>query len=84
MTVTVKNRKWDVDVNGVACVITPGMPAQVVTPVNSDQLDREIARQTAIKARLTARRDETQAELDEVTAMVDDLTALRVTVTAEP
>lgn len=84
MSVTIKNRKWDVDGGGVACIITPGMPAQVETQVPSIQMDKEISRQTERKDRLTARRDAVQAELDTVTTIVTDLTALRATVTAEP
>lgn len=84
MAVTIKNRQWDVDGGGVACIITPGIPVAITTQVPSGQMDRAIARQTDIKARITAQRDEIQAELDTVTAIVDDLTTLRATVTAEP
>jgi len=84
MPVTIRNRKWAVDGDGCACLITPGMPAQVETAVPSARMDSEIDRQTARRDRLTAQRDAMQAELDEVTTIVDDLTALRATVTAEP
>jgi len=84
MPVTIRNRQWAVDGGGVACIITPGMPAQVETQVPSVQMDREITRQTDRKDRLTAQAAEIQAELDTVTTIVDDLTALRATVTAEP
>lgn len=84
MPVTIRNRKWAVDGDGCACVITPGMPTQVETQVESSRMDKEITRQTERRDRLTAQRDEIQTELDEVTTIVTDLTALRATVTAEP
>jgi hypothetical protein len=77
------NRAWDV-AGGVARIITPGMPAQVVTPVSSVQLDKDIERHTRRRDQMTAELAAKQAELDAVAAIVTDLTALRVTVTAEP
>ena len=72
------------DGGGVACLIVPGMPAEVVEQVPSARMDKEITRQTDRKDRLTEQRDAVQAELDESTTIVADLTALRATVTAEP
>jgi hypothetical protein len=82
--VTIKNRKWDVDGDGIACITVPGMPSEVTTLVNSKRLDGEISNQTKTKDRLTARIAGLQAELDTVTTVVTGLTTLRATVTAEP
>jgi hypothetical protein len=84
MPVTIKRRVWDVDENGVACIIVPGIPAQVVTLVPSTQMDREITRQTERKDRLATQLISAQADFDTCEAIVTDLTALRATVTAEP
>ncbi len=84
MAVDYKGKRWDVDGGGVACIITPGIPAAVTTQVASARMDKQIARLGEEKARLTAQRDQIQAELDSITTKETDLVALRATVTAEP
>jgi len=84
MPVTIKNRQWDVDGGGVACLITPGIPSQTVEQCTSERMDKEIARQTARKDQISIRLAAVQAEFDELSTIVTDLIALRATVTAEP
>ena len=39
-----KGMAWDVDSNGHACIITPGIPAATETAVPKKRLERQIAK----------------------------------------
>lgn len=84
MSVYYRGRLWDVNGDGVACIVTPGLPASTETPVPSSQMDKEIERMVERKNRLIQQRDRVQAELDGITTAHTNLVALRETVTSEP
>jgi len=79
-----KNKQWDVDGEGVACIIRPGIPTATTTQVPKESMEREIAGVVERLARVTARRDQCQTEVDALTATKAALDALVATVTAEP
>ena len=82
--VKINNMQWDVDDDGCAVTIVPGIPTATVTKVPCAMMDKRIARITEEKVRVTAARDACQAKLDEITQMETDMIALRATVDAEP
>lgn len=84
MPVTIRQKQWDVDGDGIACLIAPGIPAQTVELVPSARMDSEIARQVAYRDQIAAHLAVVQAELDTANVIVTNMTALRATVTAEP
>lgn len=84
MAVEHKGKQWDVDGDGVAVIVSPGIPTATTKQINSKRLDKEIERIVKRKTRATERVTQAQALLDEVTQAETDLTALRATVTAEP
>ena len=84
MAVEHKGKQWDVDGDGVAVIVSPGIPTATTKQIKSKRLDKEIARATKQKERATSRVAQAQAQLTAVTQVETDLTALRATVTAEP
>ena len=82
--VAIRNKQWDVDGDGVACLITPGIPTSTMTQIPSAQMDRVIARLTEEKDRLVLELAEVQARHDAAVQLESDMIALRATVTAEP
>lgn len=84
MPVIIREKQWDVDDAGIACIITPGIPVQNVELVPSLRMDREISRLTDERDRLASRISEAGNDLDVVAAALSDMTALRELVTAEP
>lgn len=84
MPVEHKGKQWDVDKDGVAILVIPGIPTATTKQIRSKRLDKELARIGKHKERMEANRDAIQVRVDEITQLEIDLTALRATVTAEP
>ena len=81
---TKKGRHWDVDGDGCAVVITPGIPTAKTEKVPAKRIDREITRAGRRKAQAIAALAQAQADVDEWEKLEADMVALRATVTTEP
>jgi hypothetical protein len=84
MSVDYKAERFDVDGDGVPCVITPSLDGNVITLISREAMDIRIAQLADEKEDLILRRDQWQVKVDAATTAETDLTALRATATADP
>jgi hypothetical protein len=84
MSVDYKGERFDVDGDGVPCIITASLDGNVTSLISRDDMDKRLVDVSDELDRLTDLRDQCQANLDEHTTTSNALIALRATATADP